>query len=169
MGRYCTVCRRSDVSEIDRALLTGEPYRSIAALYGVSPTTLCRHKNHIPEGLAMAQRATEVARADDLLAQVEALRQRTMQILDRAEQADHRACTAQDADRARRTALKAIKEARGNLELLARLMGELQSGTQVNVLVSAEWVDLRTVILQAVEQYPEARRAIAEAISHVGR
>ena len=43
-----------------------------------------------------------------------------------------------------RTALAAIRERRGTIELLARVTGELQETTQVNVLVSPEYLELRT-------------------------
>jgi len=95
-----------------------------------------------------------VAHADDLLAQVRDLQVRTMAILDKAE----------SSRGGLRTALQAIREARGNLELLARLLGELQEAQTINVLVAPEWLSLRTVILQAVEPYPEARVAIVRAL-----
>jgi hypothetical protein len=59
--------------------------------------------------------------------------------------------------------LGAIREARGNLELLAKLLGELDE-RPVNVLLSPEWLNLRTVIVTALEPHPEARGAVLEAI-----
>jgi len=167
MGRWCLTCRHENVSEIDRLLLRGVPLRDIAAQFGPSPAALCRHKAHISAALTKAHEASEVARADDLLAQVESLRLKAMRILERAELAEEMSRTAKDADRSRRTSLGAIKEIRGTLELLARLLGELKDGgTTVNVLISPQWVTLRTVILAAVEPYPAARQAIIEAVGH---
>jgi hypothetical protein len=67
-----------------------------------------------------------------------------------------------------RTALAAIRELRGTIELLARVTGELQETTQVNVLVSPEYLELRTIILRTLAPYPEARVAIASALRNVG-
>ena len=167
MGRWCLTCRNENVSEIDRLLLNGVPLRDIAARFGPSPAALCRHKAHIAAALVKAHEVSEVVRADDLLAQVETLRQKTLGILERAEKAEQRSKTAKDAEQARRTALGAIKEARGNLTLLAQLLGELQTGTTVNLLISPQWINLRTVILTAVEPYPAAKAAIIEAVAHV--
>jgi hypothetical protein len=50
------------------------------------------------------------------------------------------------------------------LELLGKLAGELQSAPQVNILISPEWVRLRTLILEALEPYPDARLAVAGAL-----
>ena len=66
-----------------------------------------------------------------------------------------------------RTALQGVREAKGCLELLARLQGELQERTTVNVLINPQWLTLRTVILQALDEYPEARFAVAQALQEV--
>ncbi len=165
MGRFCLACRHESVADIDAALLSGTSYRTIGAQFGLSASAICRHRPHIARTLAEAEKAKEASRADTLLAQLEALRAKALSILDRAEIAELTSKTSKDADRARRTSLTAIKEVRGHLELLARLLGELKTGTTVNVLISPQWVNLRTVILTAVEPFPEARTAIIEAVS----
>jgi hypothetical protein len=98
-----------------------------------------------------------VAHADDLLEQVRDLQVRTFAILEAAE-----------ASEQHRTALSAIREARGNLELLAKLLGELDDRPTVNVLISPEWLELRTVIVGALEPYSEARGAVLRAIEGTG-
>jgi hypothetical protein len=170
VGRYCLICRSEVVPDINHALVSGEPLRDISARYGFSASALCRHKNaHIPEALFKAYAArqeTEPEVVDDLLTQVDRLREKTYSLLERAEQSEAKAKSHIDKDRARRTALVAMKEARDNLTFLAKLVGELRHGPAVNILISAEWVDLRTQILQAVAPYPEAHRAVIEAVSH---
>jgi len=62
-------------------------------------------------------------------------------------------------------ALMAIREARGNLELLGKFTGKLRPETQVNVLVaSPEWLALRERLADALEPYPDALAAVQEAI-----
>lgn len=113
-----------------------------------------RHKgNHLPARLVVAKKAAEVAEADDLLAQVRGLQASTLDILKAAE-----------GTRQYRTALGAIREARGNLELLAKLLGELDERPVVNLHVSAEWVELRAVLVGALAPYPEARGAVMRAL-----
>ena len=64
--------------------------------------------------------------------------------------------------------MSAIGQARGVLELLARLAGEL-SDTTVDVVVSTEWVELRTLVVKTLEPWPEARRALAAVLAEAER
>src|SRR5215217_2231398 len=157
MPRSCTVCEHPEREAIDEALVGGASNRSVASLYDVSEAAARRHKsNHLPGKLVMAQAAEEVAQADDLLAQVRGLQAKALGILSKAEEAGEL-----------RTALSAIREARGNLELLAKLLGELDERPQVNLLVSPEWLELRAVIVGALEPYSDARGAVLKAIEGV--
>ncbi|MGB9793340.1 MAG: hypothetical protein ACPLRU_02490 [Desulfofundulus sp.] len=156
MPRKCTICEHPQVEEINKALLSGDSLRNIARQFAISKDALFRHRQHLPADMVKAQEAEEVARADSLLDQVTELKDRALAILDKAEQAGDS-----------RTALLAIREAKGCLELLAKLLGELHEQTTVNVLISPQWVSLRAVILQALEPYPEAKLALAQALREV--
>ena len=157
MPRRCTVCEHEKVEEINKALLEGVSLRDLAGRYSVSKTALHRHKeSHLPAKLVKAQEAREIAKADTLLDQVAGLRDKALSILAKAEQAGDL-----------RTALQGVREAKGCLEPLARLQGELQERTTVNVLVNPQWITLRTVILKALDGYPEARQAVARALREV--
>ena len=63
--------------------------------------------------------------------------------------------------------MKAIARAEKQIELEGRLIGELSEGQTINILVAPEWLNLRVVILRALEPYPEARIALAAAIAEV--
>jgi hypothetical protein len=104
-----------------------------------------------------AREVEEVAQADDLLDQVRDLQAHALDILERAEKAGDL-----------RTALAAISQARGNLELLGKLAGELDERPMVNLNFSAEWLELRAVIVGALEPHPEARGAVLRALESVG-
>jgi hypothetical protein len=157
MPRRCTVCDHPQKHSIDEVLVTGAPYRSVAKRFELSESSVYRHKiEHLPAHLLKAREAQEVAQADDLLEQVRDLQAHALDILERAEKAGDL-----------RTALAAISQARGNLELLGKLAGELDERPVVNLNVSAEWLELRTVIVAALEQHPEARGAILRALEGV--
>jgi hypothetical protein len=158
--RICTVCVHRRRREIDRALVRGEASnRRIASQYGVSEIAVRRHKAaHLPRRLAQAQEAEDIAEADSLLEQVSSLHRRTLAILGLAEvEGEHK------------LALAAIREARSNLELLGKLMGELseQQNTTINVLVLPEWVTVRSVLMRALAPYGEARLAVSAALMTV--
>ncbi len=154
MPRVCSVCTHEQRADIDSALLAEEPYRHIAARYGTSTGALQRHREHIPVHLAKAKDAEEITQADTLLEQVRNLQTRALSILDRADEAGDL-----------RTALGAIREARSNLELLAKLLGELQQEGTVNVTVSPEWMTLRAVVITALHPYPDAAQAVSRALT----
>ncbi|MGI6308457.1 MAG: hypothetical protein ACOX1X_07690 [Dethiobacteria bacterium] len=156
-GRKCTICEHAKVNEINKALLAGDSFRNIAKRYGVSTAALHRHKsNHIPAALTQAREAKEVAQADNLLAQVQELQAKALSILRQAEAAGEL-----------RTALQGVREARSCLELLAKLQGELQQEGTVNITLAPAWVQLRTVILNALQPWPDARLALAAAVKEV--
>jgi hypothetical protein len=99
------------VEAIDRALVAGEPAEKIARYRSLSPAAVKRHRSeHLPKALAQAQEARDAARADDLLSEARRLKEVTMALLGRAVQANDL-----------RTALLAVREARGNLELIGKL------------------------------------------------
>ncbi len=157
MPRVCTICTHHEKPAINAALVAGEPFRLIAERYGTSATALTRHKNeHLPIALSKAHEAKETALADDLLAQVKALRNRAIKILTSAESAGDF-----------RTALMGIREARGCIELLAEMEGEINRQPQVNITLSAEWIEVRAVLYQALADYPEARAQVALALQGV--
>jgi hypothetical protein len=70
-----------------------------------------------------------------------------------------------------RTAVAAIREARGCVELLGKLAGQLQDAPTVNLVLSPEWLSIQANILMALEPHPDARLAVAHAlgkVQHVG-
>jgi hypothetical protein len=158
MPRRCTVCDHPESHSIDEALVGGAPYRSVAKQFELSESAVYRHKTeHLPAHLLKAREAEETARADDLLDQVRYLQAHALDILERAEKAGDL-----------RIALAAISQARGNLELLGKLAGELDERPVVNLTVSPEWLELRAVIVGALEPHPAAHGAVLRALESVG-
>lgn len=157
MPRRCTVCSLPERGEVDKAIVGGASNRSLASLYDVSEAAIRRHAaNHLSETLAKAGEAREVARGEELLADIRSLQERTLAILEAAEKM-----------RRHGTALSAIREARHNLELLAKLVGQLNDAPQINVIVSAEWVKIRGAVVGALSPYPEARAAVSATLLEI--
>jgi hypothetical protein len=158
MPRRCTVCDHPKRHSIGETLVSGAPYRSVAKRFGLSESAVYRHKvEHLPTHLLKAKEVEETTRADDLLEQVKDLQVHALDILERAEKIGDL-----------RTALAAISQARGNLELFGKLAGELDERPVVNLNVSPEWLELRAVIVGALEPHPAAHGAILRALESVG-
>jgi hypothetical protein len=215
MSRTCTICTHPQREKIDHALLAEESFRSIAERFGVSATALLRHKeDHIPAHLAQSKEAEEVARADNLTAELRRIMARVNLLFDacdrylrdpenpeqydigpRAEDIKVTYLEPVDDDKVvrrkarlsellpkveqqglmvtlievkhadpRELILKTSQRLEGQLELLARLVGELQDGQTVNVLIMPEWHRVRAVIVEALASFPPARVVVAEAL-----
>jgi hypothetical protein len=158
MPRRCTVCDHDEHHAINVALVQRDSYRNIAERYGLSVGALSRHtKEHLPKLLVKARDAVEVAEADSLLARIEALQSKTLDALEAVEE-----------ERNYPVLLGAVREARANLELIGRVTKELEATPTLNIHLNPEWVELRTVIVTALEPYSEARGAVLGALESVG-
>lgn len=130
--RVCTVCTHSRSKEINAAILARlGSVRFIANKYHVGSQSIIRHKKVCMPGLIEAMRvATGIVESRSILEQMKTLHQRCLAILTKAERSN-------DGE----LALRAIREARGNLELLGRLDGTLLPNSQqpagpINVTVN---------------------------------
>jgi hypothetical protein len=154
VSRSCTVCSHGESFAINEALvLEKASNRAITRQFGLHHDAVRRHRQHIPELLVKASEAMEVAQADDLLENVRGLQRRAYAILDTAEETGEL-----------RTALAAIREARGSLELLAKLLGELDERPVINITLSEEWTQIRGAMMDVLSPYGEARVAVARRL-----
>lgn len=100
---------------------------------------------------------------NDTLAEVRALKEKAVDILSQAQGAGDL-----------KTALLGIREARGCLEAILKAGGRIQEQNiniiQQNVLINnPEWIELRTLIIKALEPYPKARETVMEALDRKQR
>lgn len=191
MSRPCSICSHSERLEIDRLLLQGTSYRDIAGRFGLSKTAIFRHKeSHIGTDLrdvrevmiaareeALAEIKSEVKARDleevkaeivaeakegmaarlenaaSFIDQLNEVRAKAASLLDQAEASDNL-----------RAAGTFLKELREQIRLMAELEGKISNQPTVNVLVNPEWIELRTVIIQALDPFPQAKEAVVHAI-----
>ena len=103
-----------------------------------------------------AKEEETVGEAIDVVRQLKAINVACLEILQKSR-----------ADGAHAVSLRAVDRIQKQIELQARLLGELQEqGPQVNVLIAPEWHEIRVTLLQALERFPEARAAVAEVLAH---
>jgi hypothetical protein len=154
MARPCAACKHDEREAIDAALVTGASCGDVSRRFGLSEDSLQRHREkHIPQVLTKAQEAAEVAHADNLLDQLKALQSKALELLAAAEkQGDYKA------------AISGIGQARGCIELMAKLQGQISDGTTINVIVNPQWLEVRAVIIEALADHPAARLDVANAL-----
>ena len=155
MSRKCSICCHPQRDEIDKRLARGDSIAGITRdIAGISEDALRRHKEaHIPEALAKAEGVKEVAEANTLLADIRALREKATTILEKAEKAGDL-----------KTALLGIREARGSIELLAKVEGQLKDSPQITIINNPKWIELRTLIVAVLDPYPQAKKAVIDAL-----
>jgi hypothetical protein len=139
----------------------------IEAEYGTPRSNLSRHRDgclsrDVREAQEAEQSATmrsaSIERGGTVLGQIRALQQEALGIL-----------AAAKAEGKLGIALGAIGRAAECLAMIGKLTGELDERPHVQVLVtSAEWLELRGLIVAALRPYPEARAAVEAALSGNG-
>ena len=160
MPQPCTVCTNPARRAIDKELVAGHLVnRRIAARHALAESSVRRHAAaHLPAHLVKAAEAEDVAHAIDVVRQLKAINAASLAILSEARGRG-------DAD----TALKAVDRIQRQIELQAKLLGEVDERPQVNVLVMPEWLAVRSALLEALAPYPEARRAVSECLLALNR
>ncbi|RJE46817.1 hypothetical protein A7K50_12390 [Dehalobacter sp. MCB1] len=186
MPRPCGPCGDKRRNELDRRLLemeiSGETYRGISQDFGYSEDALRRHKlRHLIIDLSEIKQAKEEARVEahekvkaeeleqtkadvkecmatrlenaaNFFDQLKEIRAKAASLLDQAEGA-----------RDLRAAGTFLKELRETIRLWAELEGQLPQ-TQITIVNNPEWVELRAVILTALDDFPEAKKRVIDAI-----
>ncbi len=154
-GRTCTICSHPKRDEFDKALaLKTRSASDIARELNLAPSSVTRHaQNHLLPVLQELIKDDDELGAVSVLAEIKTLYRRMKSQLERAERSDNwQAIRAFNA------------EARQSLELLAKLIGELNEAPQINILMMQEWQDIRGALLTALGPFPAAREAVADAL-----
>jgi hypothetical protein len=160
LGRVCTICSHTQRYEIEELLATRQStYRGIARTYDVSEDAVSRHvsSRHVSQLISLAADAERAAGADTLLDRIEALQRRIEEFLTRIEHTDNYSAT-----------LGAFREMRSNLELIGEVTRELDRAGTINLELSSEWLELKGVLITALEPHPAARDSVLRALEGVG-
>jgi hypothetical protein len=155
---------------IERDLAIGRPLRQLAKKYGLSKDCLLRHRKKLPPQLKAAMLSQSLkpeidldklrtSESENLLASLAAQRARLLLWQDAMSEAGQfQICTHISAQIHR------------NLELVGKYLGEFAQHhvvSNVSVLVSPQYLELRSALLRALQPYPEARRAVADTLHRI--
>jgi hypothetical protein len=129
-------------------------YRHLAGRYSLSESAISRHLNdHVAEYVQKALSQYGDDKGVKVLAKLSSMIDRLDAFLDKAEGTG-------DALEFRAIAA----EWRKQLELIAKLQGELAQEGTVTIINNPEWIELRTVIVTALDAHPDARESVLRAI-----
>jgi len=154
MPRTCTICNHPERASIEQAIVAGTSYRHIASQWNVGYKSVDRHAaGHVSATIKQAQEAKDEAQALDVVKQLKVINNVSMNILKGARDAKENSL-----------ALSAIDRIVKQLELQAKLLGDLDDRPVINVLLTPEWLTIRAAITSALAPYGEAREAVALAL-----
>jgi hypothetical protein len=165
-----TITEHPDRGRIERDLALGRPLARIARKYGVSVAAAHRHKKKLPPQLKAALAAHALRPAEDLeklrieeseslLSHLAAQRARLLISQDAALESEQFGLVATLASGIHR-----------NIELVGKYLSEFASHstqTTISILVTPEYLELRSALLRALAPYGEARRAVAATLHAV--
>ena len=144
--------------ELDKAYLNNEiSLQQYADKVGCTKPSVERHvKGHLPDAILKAKDIEDVANGDTILDELKKARERTYALLDKAEAAANTKVYG--------APVAYLREIREQLKFIAELEGKLATQPTINITLNAEWISLRTTIIQALEPFPDARRAVIDAL-----
>jgi hypothetical protein len=158
MGRKSKIESHPNSKIIITRLASGEEYSKIIEDFpDIRWQDLDYYKQKkLPEILSKSndlKAEVESVKGTDTLAEVRSLKVKALDILEEAQ-------TAGDL----KTALMGIREARGCLEICLKAEGQIKDGPQITIINNPEWVELRTLIITALDDFPQAKAAVVNAI-----
>jgi len=120
MPRVCTICTHPQRAKIEAAITAGTSYRHIASQFAPGYKSVERHATeHIQETIKQTQTAKEEAHGLDVVKQLQVINGITLQILQEARTGKLHAL-----------ALSAIDRVQKQIELQAKLVGDIDKPTQ---------------------------------------
>jgi hypothetical protein len=162
-----SITKHPDRAQIERDLAVGIPVRRLVRKYGVGRDALYRHRKRLPPQLKAAMLAQSLrpgvdldelrtVESEGLLVHLASQRARLLLWQD--------ACASAEQFQ---VASAISAQIHRNLELVGKLVGEFAQHhvtTSVSVLLSPQYLELRSALLRALQPFPDARAAVVDAI-----
>jgi len=167
MSRKCSTCQHVKRAEIDRRLAGGEPGKQVALDYGLSPSSLHRHRVNCLKLASSNAIMKEVARGTAAVACLPSRDDLGSAYSDLRAQLDEIVGKAVDEGQPK-TAITGLNSMRQTLDSLMRLAGHDRPTAQANVAVKAGVsLDLNGLAERLIKKFdhdPELKGRIAGAI-----
>ena len=155
MPKPCTICSDPRRDEFDRRARIEDNIAKIAQDFALSYDAFYRHikANHHIREVTTIPTTAELATSEDIYKEIEKWHTEAKYLQNTAKKSGDI-----------KTALLGLEKALKCLELMLKIHGQIHEGPQITIINNPEWVQLRTVIINALKPYPEAREAVVLAI-----
>jgi hypothetical protein len=176
MAQRCKTCRHPDAEQINIAIARGQSANSIAKQYGLTVDGVRRHKisGHVPQAIldsflpqhGLSDESLSQLRRDEsagILLSLSRQRRILLEVQDRAAKARNNEWIVKVANALHR-----------NVELVARAVGEfaqheraVHQHNSLSVVLSPDYLRLRTGLMEIGRAHPKARSAIVALLSEL--
>ncbi len=166
MGRKSKIEAHPQSDEIIRRLASGEDYSKIVEdfpdiryqdldYYAQNKLPAILSKSNDLKALADEIEQADVHKGDTYLQLVIGLQKKALDALEQ-----------QNAKEDPKSWAMVSREARGYVELMGKALDRIREAppAQITIVNNPQWVELRTLIITALEPYPDARQAVVHAI-----
>jgi hypothetical protein len=153
LAKTCSICVHPKRQQIERQLALRTSYRNIAKQFSVSTAPLSRHLPHFAERLSKIRDDEDQRVALDVVTELRTINGVALGILKNARDSDNPGL-----------ALKAIDRIHRQLELQAKLLGDMDDRPQINILIAPA---VEQAIIDALRPFPEAGIAVSDAIAEL--
>lgn len=155
MKLKCSICCHPALAAINQGLHEGVNLAALASHYQVSAASLSRHKKHLSHQLAEAKKARELAQAEFQVQDLLELKARALRIADQAESEGNFSM-----------ALHGVREAVRTISVINKLKDGIDDLPALEFTQTPQWRELRSLILTALEPFPESRQAVFQALQN---
>jgi len=155
----CAGCHSDRREQLDADIVAKVPFRVLAARYGISSTAIFRHRKHVSVSLVPIAAVASSNGSDagvDVMAEARRLYEDCRTALDGAVQAGNLLGLS-----------LAAREVHRSLELLGRQLERIEArrgALIVDFAMDAGWLRAQAAILEALDPYPDAGLAVADAL-----
>lgn len=154
MPRVCTICFHPEREAIESAIVTGTSKRDISLQFGVGHMAVQRHATHITDAIREAKQGQTLQSGSTALDRMAKGEKIVDEILSSA---------WGEKNKEPDLALKTLAELRRQVELRAKIEGELDEHT-ITITSIPEWRELRALLLEALSTHPQAKMAVIRAL-----
>ena len=171
-GRPCTVCEHRKTAEIEKAVIGRFDAKArIANKHGLHADAIDRHmRNHVPEErkkevLLEIKREKSAALDAEINRDTVDIKQGLQRIVREIDSILRRAKAAGDDQ----LALTSLRDMRQTLMDMARIYGQLQEVTTINVNVAElpQWAQLKTILVEVFRLHPDAGETFMTKTRHM--
>lgn len=151
----CSICSNVARKEIEAAIAANVPNRAIARQHGVSKDAIARHKENC------IKPAIQLVKQEQMLDTGSIALNRMARDENLIDEALRLAWEGETKDV--NLLIRLLQVSTKQIELRAKLEGDLDERS-IQITAIPEWVELRTMLIEALAAHPQAKQAVIRAL-----